>query len=47
MNNLLNYQIMEKRVYERPQIEVMEIVVEQVLLAASTGYPGYGEEYPL
>ena len=47
MNNLLNYQIMEKRVYEQPQIEVMEIVVEQAILTASGDYPGYGEEYPL
>lgn len=47
MNNLLDYQIMEKRVYEQPQIEVMEIVVEQAILTASGDYPGYGEEHPL
>ena len=47
MNNLLDYQMMEKRVYEQPQIEVMEIVVEQAILTASGDYPGYGEEYPL
>ena len=47
MNNLLNYQIMEKRVYEQPQIEVMEIVVEHAILTASGDYPGYGDEYPL
>ena len=47
MNNLLDYQIMEKRVYEQPQIEVMEIVVEQAILTASGDYPGYGDEYPL
>ena len=38
---------MEKRVYEQPQIEVMEIVVEQAILTASGDYPGYGEEHPL
>ncbi len=38
---------MEKRVYEQPQIEVMEIVVEQAILTASGDYPGYGDEYPL
>ena len=38
---------METRIYEQPQIEVMEIVVEQAILTASGDYPGYGEEYPL
>ena len=38
---------METRIYETPQAEILEIVVEQAILTASGDYPGYGEEYPL
>ena len=38
---------METRIYEAPQAEVLEIVVEQAILTASGEYPGYGDEYPL
>ena len=38
---------METRIYEAPQAEVLEIVVEQAILTASGAYPGYGDEYPL
>ena len=38
---------METRIYEVPQAEVLEIVVEQAILTASGDYPGYGEEHPL
>ena len=38
---------METRIYEAPQAEVLEIVVEQAILTDSGDYPGYGYEYPL
>lgn len=38
---------METRIYEAPQAEVLEIVVEQAILTASGDYPGYGDEHPL
>ena len=38
---------METRIYEAPQAEVLEIVVEQAFLTTSGDYPGYGDEYPL
>lgn len=38
----------EKNVYEAPQLEVVEITVEQPILQASGGdYPGPLDEFPL
>ena len=38
----------EKKFYESPQVDAVEIIVEQVVLAASVDdYPGYSEEEDL
>ena len=38
----------ENRVYESPQLETMEIIVEQAILTASGGdYPDTPDEIPL
>lgn len=40
---------MEKRIYVAPEVEVIEVAVEQGFAASPTpsGYPGWGDEFPL
>ena len=37
----------EKKVYSAPEVEVIEIAVEQGFAASGDGYPQWGDEIPL